>query len=137
MSHTTTVKALIKDKQAIKAAARELGLDLQTNVSPRLYYNHQHPEKSDFVLKLKGRYDVGLDKQSDGTYALAFDAHGGDVFNQCGNNKVMGPSRAVAKFVQTYAKHAAINAATAKGYMVSGTTVDKEGNVNILVNVPS
>jgi hypothetical protein len=88
------------------------------------------------VLQLKGRYDVALDKQKNGTYALAFDAWGGDIAREIGNPLVKGPVSTVAKFLQTYAKHAAILAAQAKGYYVAGCTVDAKGNVNLTLNVP-
>lgn len=101
-----------------------------------MFYETQHPQASDLVIKCEGRYDVGLDKQTDGTYNLAFDAWGGDISKQIGNSKVTGNQSPVAKFLQSYGKHAAINAAMAKGYTVTGTTVDAKGNVNILVNVP-
>jgi hypothetical protein len=135
MSHTTTLKTSIKDVRAIRQAAKECGVELLENTQPRMYFANQHPEKSAFVLKLKGRYDVGLDKQADGTYALAFDPWGGDIHKELGNT-AKGANATVGKFLQSYAKHAAINAATAKGYSVAGTSVDKHGNVNLILNVP-
>ena len=143
MSHTTTVKADIRSATAIKAAVAELknqgvNVVLKTNVQPRMYYENQHPEKSAFVLHFpNSRYDVGLDRQANGTYALAFDAWGGDIAKQIGDtrckDKAMAP---VAKFVQSYTKHAAIQAAQAKGYIVSGSSVNpKTGEVNLTINV--
>lgn len=100
-----------------------------------MYYANQHPKPSELVLKLKGRYDVGLDKQTDGTYALAFDVWGGDIHKELGNNAANG-NGTVGKFLQSYAKFAAINAATAKGYSVGGTTTDAQGNINLILNIP-
>lgn len=143
MSHTTTVKADIRSVAAIKAAVSELkkagvNIELLTNVKPRMYYADQHPNPSEFVLKLPdSRYDIGLDKQSNGTYAMAFDAWGGDIQKHVGDMRCSDNAmKPVARFVQTYTKHAAIQAAMAKGYSVSGCTVDaKTGAVNLTINV--
>lgn len=135
MSHTTTLKTSIKDVRAIRQAAKECGVELLENAKPRMFYQDQQKFNSEFVLRLKGRYDVGLNKQKDGSYALAFDPWGGDIQRELGN-AAKGPNAVVGKFLQAYAKHAAINAATAKGYSVSGTSIDKNGNVNLILNVP-
>jgi hypothetical protein len=135
MSHTTTLKTSIKDVRAIRQAAKECGVELLENVKPRMYFADQQKHTSEYVLKLKGRYDVGLNKQPDGSYALAFDPWGGDIHKELGN-AAKGANATVGKFLQSYAKHAAINAATAKGYSVSGTSVDKHGNINLILNVP-
>jgi hypothetical protein len=142
MSHTSKVKANIKDVRAIRSAVHELkragaDISLVENEVPRMYYPNQHPAKSDLVVKCAGRYDVGLDRQKDGSYELAFDAWGGDIGKQLGNNKVQGTQQGVAKFLQTYAKYATINAAVAKGYMIGGTTTDAKGNINVMVTVPN
>lgn len=141
MSHTTTIKADIRDVRAIRAAVKELQqqgakVELLENTKPRMFYEHQHPEKSAFVLKLDGPYDVGLDKTADGKYELAFDSWGGHIHKQLGNAKAKGSNATVSKFLQAYSKHAAINAATAKGYFVSGCTYDAKGNLNLVLNVP-
>jgi len=136
MSKTTTLKTSVRDPRAIKQAAKELGVTLLTDVSPRLYFASQHPETSDMVLKLDGRYDVGLDKKTNGEYELVFDSHGGDISRVLGNN-AEGANRTVGKFLQIYAKHAAINAATAKGYSVAGTSVAANGEIQLTLNVPN
>lgn len=144
MSHTTTLKADIRDIRAIRSAVQELKqkgvkVDLLENTKPRMYYSHQHPENSRFVLHLpESRYDVGLDQGADGKFTMAFDAWAGEIAKHLGDNRVKGQGATVAKFMQSYTKHAAINAAQAKGYTVTGTTVDaKTGEVLLTINVPN
>lgn len=141
MSHTTTVKADIKSVAAIKAAVGELkragvNVVLQENVVPRMYYQNQH-KACDYVLHFPdGKYDVGLEKK-DGKYSLVFDAWGGHIQNQIGDSRCKDAGmRPIAKFVQSYTKHAAMQAAQAKGYIVSGCVINpKTGEVNLTINV--
>lgn len=142
MSHTSTLKADIKDVRAIRSVVQELAktnpeIKLLEKVPPRMYYATQHPQASDFVIKLPGRYDIGLDKGTDGKYTMVFDAWGGDIAKAIGDSRAKGGMATVAKFVQGYTKQAAINAAVARGYMVSGSTTNpKTGAVQLIINVP-
>ena len=137
------MKTEISDVRAVRSAVAELiglgaQIELLENVIPRMYTASQHNFASPLVLRVKnGRYDVALDRQPDGKYTLAFDTWGGDIFRELGNAKATGLNQAVGKFLQTYAKHAAINAATAKGYFVNGCTTDAKGNINLILNVPN
>jgi hypothetical protein len=145
MSHTTKLKAVeIKDVSALFAAVADLrasgvNCELVQNAKPRMYYNDQHGECA-FVLKLPDtRYDVGFDRQADGSYAPVFDEWQGYVGSQIGaacpmpNTQEGRAQHAIGKFLQNYAKHAAMNAAIAQGYMVEGTEVDADGNVHLLL----
>ena len=143
MSHTTTVKADIRSVSAIKAAVAELkrtgvNVVLKENTQPRMYYANQHPEPSAYVLHFPDcRYDVGLDRDGKGGFTLAFDAWGGDLAKQIGDSRCKDKAMApVSKFIQSYTKHAAMQAAQAKGYIVSGCVVNpKTGEVNLTINV--
>ena len=161
MSHTTTLKGLaIKDVSAIRAAVAELktsgvNVELLTEAKPRMYYADQHRRDGGyghnegttaFVLKLPGRYDVGLDLKQDGTYNPVFDEFAGDVAASLGALGVTpAESRgfgymteasgkyAIGRFLQGYAKHAAINAAQAQGYFVESAEVDTKGSVQLVL----
>lgn len=156
MSHTTTLKGLaIKDAKAIEAAVADLqkaGLkcSLEKNTKPRMYYRRQE-EDCDLVVRLNGEYkakgygkpmDLGFKLQPDGTYAIIFDEWADIVSDQIGANKAVCPlpntpegraQHAIGRFSQLYAKHAAINAASMQGYIVTGTTEDAEGNIHLTV----
>jgi len=156
MSHTTKIKSVpIRDRQAIAAAVAELrrggvNVELETNAEPRMYYADQlknqlgrEDEKCDYVLRLKdSKYDVGLIKEEDGTFSPVFDSWAGHVKTQLGATRL--PDEAtedskklmpIGKFMQAYSKHAAMNAAVAKGYRVNSATTDANGNVQLRLSV--
>lgn len=145
MSHTTTLKGvLIKDISALRAAVNDLKIagvncDLVENAKPRMYYSNQH-NNSAYVLKLHdGQYDVGFDKQADGTYAPVFDEWGRHVSGKIGAscpmpNTAEGKAQhAIGQLLQSYQKHVAINAAVMQGYSVEGTHTDNEGNIHLVI----
>lgn len=145
MSHTTTLKSVaIRDVVAIQSAVRDLsakgiGIELKTNCKPRMYYANQG-EVCEFVLGLtEGKYDVGLKLQKDGTYAAQLDTHANYVSGQIGaacpmpNTPEGRAQHAIGQFMQSYARHAAINTAVNAGYMVESDTIDAQGNVQLVL----
>src|SRR5207247_9649944 len=71
MSHFTTIKTQIKDIEALRSACNEMGLALLQNVEARGYYENKI--KGEFVVRLKGPYDIALNKQPDGSFGLTAD----------------------------------------------------------------
>ena len=158
MSHTTTIKSVpIRSVNALRAAVQELkgkGIkcDLVENEVPRMYYANQHG-KCAFVLKLHdSQYDVGFDQQKDGTYAPVLDIWNQQIAKQVGTTlldwsttraKDTAEQRAMRKdhqshigqLLQGYSKHAAIQTATSKGYMVQSCTVGADMQVHIKLSV--
>lgn len=143
MSHTTTLKSVVvRDTQALRSAVTKLqgqGIrcSLQENVVPRMYYQNQHTACA-FVVKLDDcKYDVGFDKQTDGTYAPVFDEWAGHIGKVIGVDTPLGATEetkteaAIGKLMQAYSEHATINAATAQGYFVESATTDAEGNIHL------
>lgn len=146
MSHTTTLKAVvIRDVTALRMAVDELksngiNCDLIENAKPRMYFNNQH-STCDYVLRLNdSKYDVGFDRQADGTYVPVFDEWQNIVAKQLGADVNVCPiptskegkaQHQIGRFFQSYSKHAAVNAAVSQGYMVESSTVDDEGNVHL------
>lgn len=146
MSHTTTLKGVqIKDIGALRAAVAEIisqgvKCELLENAKPRMYYGDQHTN-CDFVLKLKdGAYDVGFDKQADGSYSPVFDEWSNHISSKLGascplpTTKEGKAQHQIGKLLQSYQKHVAINAAVMAGYSVDGTTTDEHGNVHLVIN---
>lgn len=143
MSHTTKLNNVtIRDVSAMQSAvealrAKGIQCSLVQNAKPRMYYSNQH-SNSDYVLKLDNcPYDVGFDKQQDGTYAPVFDEWAGNVGRQLGaacpmpNTPEGRAQHQIGQFMQEYAKAATINQAIAQGYMVEGAETDQEGNVHL------
>src|SRR6266852_8358910 len=111
MSHFTTIKTQIKDIDALRSACQEMGLSLLQNAEARGYYENKI--KGDYVIQLKGPYDIALNKQPDGSFGLTADLWQGHVENEVGPN--------YGKLLQLYGVHKAIREARKKGHLVSRT----------------
>lgn len=108
MSHFTTINTQINDTDALRLAVSELGLSLLENADARGYaVNKQH---GDFVIRLKGPYDVAVNKQANGTFGLTTDWWNGHVEQEVGAN--------FGKLLQLYAVHKASREAKRKGLTV-------------------
>ena len=108
MSHFTTIKTQIKDIEALRSACNEMGLALLQNVEARGYYENKI--KGEFVVRLKGPYDIALNKHPDGSFGLTADLWEGHVEQEVGQN--------YGKLLQLYGVHKAIREARKKGHLV-------------------
>jgi len=162
MSHTTKIEGVMfKDVRAMEKAvadlqARGVNCSLVENQRPRMYYADQHKRPGQefghdangtcaYVLKLPdAAYDVGFDRQDDGTFRPVTDEYSygvtpvSDVIGGAcpvPTTKEEKAMWAIGQFSQNYSKHAAIHAAEAEGYMVTGTSTDADGNVHVEVQV--
>src|SRR6266849_4313214 len=109
MSHFTTIKTQIKDIEALRSACNEIGLALLQNVEARGY--NENKIKGEFVVRLKGPYDIALNKQPDGSFGLTADLWQGHVENEVGQN--------YGRLLQLYGVHKAIREARKKGHLVT------------------
>ena len=108
MSHFTTIKTQIKDAAALRTAVTELGLELMANAEARGYISNK--TKGDFVIRLKGPYDIAVNKQPDSTYGLTTDWWDGHVEKEVGSN--------FGRLLQLYGVHKATAEARKKGLSV-------------------
>ena len=108
MSHFTEIKTQIKDIEALRLACAELGLTLLQNAEARGYYENR--TKGDYVVRLKGPYDIAVNKQPDGTFGLTADLWQGQVENEVGQG--------YGKLLQLYGVHKASIEARKKGLSV-------------------
>lgn len=83
MSHFTQIAAEIRDLEALRAAVARCGGEVLENAECRYYYGAQ---RKDIVIKLPGRYDAALERQTDGNYKLTADWYGGHVAQYLGAN---------------------------------------------------
>ncbi len=90
MSHFTEIKTQIKDIEALRSACQELGLSLVPNTEARGYYENK--TKGDYVVQLKGPYDIALNKQADGTFGLTADLWQGHVEKEVGQGDTANSS---------------------------------------------
>jgi len=108
MSHFTTIKTQIKDIAALRSACEELKLPLHPNAEARGYASQTR--HGDFVIRLKGPYDIAVSHQPDGTFGLTTDWWQGHV------EREVGPS--FGKLLQLYGVHKATAEARKKGFSV-------------------
>jgi len=108
MSHFTEIKTQIKDIEALRLACQELGVSLVPNTEARRYYENR--TKGDYVIQLKGHYDIALSQQPDGTYGLTTDLWQGHLEKEVG--------KGYGKFLQLHGVHKATLEARKKGLSV-------------------
>lgn len=108
MSHFTTIQTQIKDIEALRSAVNELGLTLIPNTAARGYLSNQ--TKGEFVIRLKGPYDIAVNRQPDHTFGLTTDWWDGHVEKEVGSN--------FGRLLQLYGVHKASMEARKKGWSV-------------------
>lgn len=106
MSHFTTIQTQIKDIEALRKACQEMNLVLLPKAQARGYYENQIP--GEYVIKLKGPYDIALNQQPDGSYGFTADLWQGHVEKEAGKN--------YGKLLQLYGVHKTMLEARKKGY---------------------
>ncbi|MCB1132171.1 MAG: DUF1257 domain-containing protein [Verrucomicrobiae bacterium] len=120
MSHFTTIQTQIKDLDALRDAASELGLEFLTNARCRGYAGVTR--LAEHVIKLKGPYDIAVDPspENDGSYQLTADQWDGHVAREVG----VGYGR----LLQSYGVHKTIKEAAARG-LRSTRRVESDGSI--------
>ena len=113
MSHFTSIQTQIKDLDALADACKELGVELVHGGEARGYAGQTR--KGEAVIKLKGPYDIALNQQPDGNYALTTDFWAGHVEQEVGAG--------FGKLMQLYGVHKAMREARKKGYLASRKTL--------------
>ena len=122
MSHFATITTQIKDIEALRDACAEMGLMLLQNTEARGYGTNRHP--GEYVVALKGPYDIALNRQPDGTYGLTTDWWDGHVEKEVGKD--------YGKLLQLYGAHKAIREARQRGYSVRRAALDN-GSIKLSI----
>lgn len=124
MSHLTTVATQLRDSSALIAALRKLGYAVELNQKIRDYYGEQ--VLAAIIARNVGRgYDVGFTRQADGTFRAVAD------FSMLGEDSAKWTQRVT----QRYAVEVLRGQATRQGYRVTGEVQDKQGNIQLLLEV--
>ncbi len=108
MSHFTTINTQIKDIESLRAASAELDLALLQNADARGYGTTQR--HGDYVVRLKGPFDIAVNQQPDGTFGLTTDWWNGHVEQEVGKE--------YGRLLQLYGIHKASKEARRKGLSV-------------------
>jgi hypothetical protein len=122
MSHFTTIETQVKDIEALKAACNELGLAVVQNGQARGYGDRTH--QGEYVIKLKGPFDIALNRQVNGSYQLITDWWDGHVEKEVGKN--------FGQLLQLYGVHKTTAEARRKGYSVSRGIL-KDGAIKLCI----
>ena len=124
MSHFTEIKTQIRDIEALRSACQELGLPLLQNAEARGYYENK--TRGDYVIQLKGPYDIALNRQPDGSCGLTADLWNGHIEQEVGQG--------YGKLLQLYGVHKTMREARKKGHMVSRSQ-QKNGSIKLSISV--
>lgn len=122
MSHFTTIQTQIRDLVALRAACIELGVSLVENTVARGYNGRTH--KGEYVIKLKGIYDIAVNQQRDGSYGLTCDWYNDHVANEVGAN--------YGRLLQLYGVHKTCIEARKKGATIRRQKLG-DGSIKLVI----
>ena len=118
MSHFATIQTQIRDIHALRAACSEMRLALVQNAEARGYGANRH--RGEYVITLKGPYDIAVNRQPDGTFGFTTDWWDGHVAKEVG----VGYGR----LLQSYGVHKTTREARLRGLRTS-RRVDADGSI--------
>ncbi len=114
MSHFSVIKSEIVDIESLQSAVEKMGFKLEENGSCRYFYG---TVQTDFVIKLPGKYDIGLTKHN-GKYTIKADLYNGEVEKYIGSNGDI--------LLQQYAIEKAKLEGRKRGFSVSEEKLDEK-----------
>jgi len=122
MSHFTKIRTQLKDIEALRSACKELGLALLQDTVARGWEGNT--VRGDYVIRLKGDFDIALQRQPDGSYSLEAD------FTMLDPSAEVGPKG--GKLLQLYAIHKSIKEARKRGHLVKRTQ-QQNGAIKLVI----
>ena len=122
MSHFTTITTQIKDIASLRSACVELGVQLLDNTTARGY--NTNTTRGEHVIRLRGPYDIAVNRQPDGTYGLTTDWWDGHVEKEVGTN--------YGRLLQLYAVHKATAEARKRGHLVQRRQ-QRDGSIKLVI----
>jgi hypothetical protein len=128
VSHFTKVATKINDLVALRKALDQLGWKYkydEAGVEVRGWRGQTM--KADIAIDM-GKYDVGVVKQADGTYALEADWWGVET------TKGLKEEEVVNELNAKYAYQRVVAAVEAEGYTIDTNAVQKDGTVKLTVS---
>jgi len=122
MSHFTTITTQVRDVAALRAAVAELGLQLVPDADARGFAGQTR--RGDYVIRLKGPFDIALNRQPDSTYGLTTDWWDGHVEREVGKD--------FGRLLQLYGVHKTTLEARKQGLAVMRQP-QANGNIKLLL----
>lgn len=123
MSHFVDIQTQIKDIEALKEACSEMALSVLENAEARGFGSQQ--QHGEYVIRLKGPYDIALNRQADGSFSLSTDWWNGHVEQEVGKN--------YGRLRQLYAVHKTMREARKKGILVR-RTAQANGAITLMLS---
>src|SRR5204863_5626462 len=109
---------------ALRAACDELGFPALQDAEARGYASNRI--RGDYIIQLKGPYDVAVQRQTGTTYGLTADLWNGHVEQE------VGPG--YGKLLQLYGVHKALREARKKGHLVRRSQ-QQDGAIKLVIAV--
>ena len=122
MSHFTTITTQVRDVAALRAAVAELGLQLLPDADARGFASQTR--RGDFVIRLKGPYDIALNRQPNDNYGLTTDWWNGHVEREVGKD--------FGRLLQLYGIHKTTIEARKRGHFVQ-RKAQKDGSIKLTI----
>jgi len=131
MSHFTSIKTQIKDRDALVKALNDVGLkNLEVHESAQSLYGYQgdvRPETAEIIIRRKyvgsASNDIGFKLQEDGQYQAIISEYDRHKYNQNWLGKVM----------QRYGYNTLMNSAEEQGFTIEEDEVMEDGTVRVVV----
>lgn len=130
MSHFTTIKTLIREKNFLCEALRDLHYTFREgeNLVIRGYANNT--ERAQVVVDTGCTYDIGFQRQADKTYAVCADWWGVQ------RNSPIREDTFLRQLNQRYAYHAVKGQVKEQNYLIEEERVLENGEIEIVVCEP-
>ena len=122
MSHFTTIQTQVRDLDALRNALGELGLTLLEKTTARGYANNKL--KGDYVIRLKGPYDIALNQNPDHSYGMTTDWWDGHVEKEVGAQ--------FGRLLQLYGIHKTTIEARKRGHLVQ-RKAQRDGSIKLTI----
>lgn len=127
MSHLTSGTVVLKDIAALTDAVRESGCQIEQRKTFVAYTQGQ----CEYAIKLPGvRYEIGVVKQKDGSFTLAYDPYTYESHGHDGKKLTDKFGDKLCLLQQCYNKHAVIRQARAKG-MIVRQSAGNDGSIRL------
>jgi hypothetical protein len=122
MSHFTTIQTQVRDLNALRHALGELNVTLHEKTTARGYAGNKL--QGDYVIRLKGPYDIALNQTPDGSYGLTTDWWDGHVEKEVGAK--------FGRLLQLYGIHKTTIEARKRGHFVQ-RKAQKDGSIKLTI----
>lgn len=130
MSHFTTLKTMIREKDYLCEALRDLHYAFREGEGLTVRGYRNNTERAQVVVDTGCAYDIGFQRQSDQTYAMCADWWGVQ------NNSPIRQDAFLNQVNQQYAYHAVKNQVMEKNFIIEEERVLENGEIEIVVCEP-